>query len=176
MRQARRPLPLMTESIANILTPGLAIEKFREIVASTDGSFPFDMDDMVELGEKYLELYPDCFSNRNCQHVQYGYQMVRACIVEKLVKGYEPALKDAFRAMFNQIPLIDEKVAFLVSSQGPENARRLCEQIVSRLYELKSVIDMIPTGMVKERFVGGITQIFNVSYLINMSLDSHLSG
>ena len=157
--------------IARLFRETADIEKFRESVMELKGSFPFDRDDMIEIGHAYFERYPDCFSNRNCQEVTLGYKLVRICIVEKLIDHGESVLADACRAMFNDISGIQERCAELVAAVGFERVAREHDEIGKKLQDIQNSIDRLPTGMIKERFVGGVANIYNIIYLIKNNLD-----
>ena len=145
------------------------LDEFRNDIVACDGNFDFDIEDMIALGSAYLERFPDCFSNRSCQDVQLGYQLVRICLIEKLIVGFSQDIKDAFRKIFSSAAMVDEQMKNLKQKYTFEELSHIITTISKRLEEYHMVIDMLPKGMIKERFVGGITNLFNINYLIKMS-------
>lgn len=163
----------MDAVIADLFRKHRDISAFRDSVVVLNGRFPFDTGDMLAMGEAYFERFPDCFSNRNCQEVQIGYQMVRICSVEKIIAALPETERTGYRVMFFTIGAINETVDAIVARKGASAALDDLELVNARLAEVKGVIDTLPTGMVKERFVGGISNIFNVVYLIRTSIERH---
>ncbi|HNR89497.1 MAG TPA: hypothetical protein PKM65_14245 [Spirochaetota bacterium] len=159
--------------IADLFKEHRGIAEFRESIVGLGGRFAFEPGDMLELGAVYFERYPDCFSNRNCQEVQLGYQMVRICVVEKAIADLPEPSRQAYRTMFFSIRDIDARVDSIVAARGADAALEELAQVERGVASLKDAIDTLPTGMIKERFVGGISNIFNVVYLIKTSLARH---
>ncbi len=157
--------------IAQLFRENADIEIFRKRVIELKGRFPFERDDMIEIGNAYFERYPDCFSNRNCQEVTLGYKLVRICIIEKLIDHGNGEIAGPCRAMFNDVAKIPEGCGALVEKIGYENAMREHDEIAKKLQAVQFSIDRLPTGMIKERFVGGIANIYNIIYLIKNNLD-----
>jgi len=160
----------MKSFIAVILKENYDPEAFRASVIKLDGDFPFEADDMIELGNQYLEIYPDSYSNRNHQNVQIGYQIVRICILEKIIHDFDAALKVSFRRCFTDISQIDSEINSMVNNSGYGEVSAMIMSVSKNIDQVKLKIDMIPVGMIKERFVGGITNFFNIAYLLKHSL------
>ena len=146
------------------------IEEFRSDIIACDGNFDFAIEDMVALGSAYLQRFPDCFSNRSCQDVQLGYQLVRICLVEKCIIGFPAEIKDAFRKMFFSIASVNNELDALRAKYSLDELSHIINTISTRLEEYHMTIDALPKGMIKERFVGGITNLFNIVYLMQMNL------
>lgn len=146
------------------------LDEFRSDIIACDGVFDFDIEDMIALGSAYLERFPDCFSNRSCQDVQLGYQLARVCLVEKLVTGFPHDVKDAFRKMFFSAQAVDEQMEHLAQKYHYDELSHMIATIHKRLEEYHYKVDSLPKGMIKERFVGGITNLFNIAYLVKMHL------
>ncbi|MCU0848927.1 MAG: hypothetical protein MUD12_13660 [Spirochaetes bacterium] len=149
------------------------LESFRNGIIGLGGVFPFERDDMIELGEKYFERYPECYSNRDCSTVQIGYQIVRICIIEKLVEGMPESAKSGYRKIFTDVSSIKETVERLVRANGADSVMRDYKSISEKADAIRTTIDTIPVGMVKERFVGGVSNIYNILYLLKTSLSVH---
>lgn len=160
----------MAPTVSQLLKSDLPIESFREAVRALDGAFSFSREDMEALGAAYLALYPDSFSNRNVNEVQYGYQLVRICVAEKMLEGESASVRDAYRAMFASIGAIETEAPRLAASLGRERALERQGIIEGRLNEVKGTIDSMPAGMIKERYVGGIAHLYNICYLIRSAL------
>ncbi len=146
------------------------LDEFRSHIVACDGAFDFDIEDMIALGSAYLERFPDCFSNRSCQDVQLGYQLARICLVEKLIDGFVPQVKDAFRKMFFSAQAVGEEMEVLGRKFSYQELSDMIATVQKRLEEYHLKVDSLPKGMIKERFVGGITNLFNIAYLLKMNL------
>lgn len=142
------------------------VNAFRDAVIEMEGEFNFEREDMLELGNVYFDRYPDCFSNRNCEHIQIGYQVTRICMVEKILNAIEGEYRNVYRQMFFNIGSIENAIQHLVDECGPEKTWEQYNRIQEETERVRREVDSLPTGMIKERFVGGITNLFNVLYLI----------
>ena len=58
---------------------------------------------MIELGAAYFERFPDRTRDRNADEVRLGYALVRVAIIEKAVLAVDPARRDAYRTMFDDV-------------------------------------------------------------------------
>lgn len=152
--------------IAEIFRGSADIEEFKSRVLDLNGEFPLDRDEMVAIGNAYFDRYPDCFSNRDCREVTLGYKLVRICIAEKLLDHTDTGTLSLCRGMLHDISAIDANCRELVKSAGLERAVGIHRDMENRLKEVQAVIDSLPVGMIKERFVGGISNTYNVLYLI----------
>lgn len=146
------------------------LDEFRSDIIACDGNFDFDIEEMIALGSAYLERFPDCFSNRSCQDVQLGYQLARICLVEKLIIDFPSDVKDAFRKMFFNAQAVNEQMEYLKQKLSYDELSNIVATIQKRLEEYHLKVDSLPKGMIKERFVGGITNLFNIAYLIKMNV------
>ena len=157
--------------IARLFSENTDIEAFRERVASLKGDFPFEKDDMTALGDVYFERFPDCFSNRNCQDVTLGYRIVRICIIEKLVNRCPAESIAPLRDIFYDVTALQPKVERLVRETGRERALDCHRAMEDELSAIQHIIDSLPVGMTKERFIGGISYIHNAMYLIKSAIE-----
>ncbi len=162
--------------IARLFSENTDIEAFRERVAALKGDFPFEKDDMTALGDVYFERFPDCFSNRNCQDVTLGYRMVRICIIEKLVNRCPAGSIAPLRDLFYDVAALQPKVERLVRDIGRERALECHRLMEDELAAIQHVIDSLPVGMIKERFIGGISYIHNAMYLVKGAIDKSPSA
>ncbi len=158
--------------IAGLFREHADFEEFRTLVAGLRGEFPFGKDDMIMIGDAYFERYPDCFSNRSCTDVALGYRLVRVCVIEKLAAAVDPRFVQDVRAMFNSVAVIGRTVESMVGSAGPQEVRAMIGAMESVLGSIQADIDSLPTGMIKERFIGGVSYIHNALYLVNAALKS----
>lgn len=158
----------MSASLAEIFRREPDLPAFRRAVAALGGEFPFASADMIDLGNAYFERYPDRASDRNSEEVRVGYAVVRAAVIEKAVAGLDAGRRAAFREMLDDVARVGPAVAELAAAAGPGALAADIERLAAALAALKATMDEIPKGMVKERFVGGISNLFNILYVIRM--------
>jgi hypothetical protein len=157
----------MSSVVAGIFKSRETLEEFREAVIALDSSFPLEKEDLLELGQAYCDRYPETYSKRNPQHVQIGYTMARICVIEKALDGTDPKIKKIYRSMFYTLNAIEEKIVGLIQVDGCEQVHGDYQRIFSRIKHIEGLIDELPRGMIKEKFIGGLSVIYNVVYLIN---------
>ena len=160
-----------TRSVVELYAREHDIEIFRKKVIALEGDFPFDSGTMVEMGRIYFERHPDRFSGRDMDEVHEGYAVVRICAVEKMLACVDRSAKFPFREIFMDVGRAGDILADLVRNFGREKILEYHRRMTASLKEIKAVIDEIPKSMIKERFIGGISSIFNVMYIIKMILD-----
>jgi hypothetical protein len=158
----------MSASLAEIFRREPDLGSFRRAVGALGGDFPFSSADMIDLGTAYFERYPDRVHDRNAEEVRLGYAIVRTAVIEKAVLGLGPDRRPAFRAMLDDVSRVGPEVEGLLGSVGPGAFVADIEKLSSGLAALRATIDELPKGMVKERFVGGISNLFNILYVIRM--------
>jgi len=160
----------MDRNPAQLFAESGSVDSFRNNMISLEGNFPFEKDDMIALGHEYLKRYPDSFSNRNTEEVQIGYQVVRICIVEIMVRTIDREYRDIFRKLFFNISSINSSVSTLASGHGIESLNNIYSSLSRALNSVQIEIDLLPKGMIKERFIGGITNIYNIMYLLKNAI------
>jgi hypothetical protein len=157
----------MTPTIAEIYLRSPDPASFRAAVQSLDGRFRFGSEDMITLGRAYFDRHPDRPADRDLEAVRLGYALVRIVVGEVLVRGLGPELKTFFRAVFQDAASAgartDEQTA-----RDPAALRRGLASVSAAFEEVKAEIDLIPKGLIKERFVGGISHLSNVLFLVKM--------
>jgi hypothetical protein len=158
----------MSAALAEIFRREPDLGSFRRAVAALGGDFSFSSADMIELGTAYFERYPDRIHDRNMDEVRLGYAIVRTAVIEKAVLGLAPDRRPAFREMLDDVSRVGPAVEGLLDSAGPEALAADIEGLAASLAALRATIDEIPKGMVKERFVGGISNLVNILYVIRM--------
>lgn len=166
----------MKSIIADLFIKNSDLTTFSQSVVELNGNFTFEKEDMIEIGEAYFELYPETYSNRNAEHVQLGYKVVRICVIEKLIEDFNADFKKSLRSMFFNLGEIDPIVKNLLSGEGYNKVLGYYDTMAAKLDSIKEKIEGIPKGMIKERFVGGITNIYNVVYLFKMNINRGSSG
>jgi len=146
--------------------PDLA--SFRRAVAALGGDFPLSSADMIELGTAYFERFPDRVHDRNAEEVRFGYAIVRAAVIEKAILGLAPERRPAFREMLEDVSRVGPAVEGLLGCGRTVKKTTDIERLSAALAALQATIDEIPKGMIKERFIGGISNLFNILYVIRM--------
>lgn len=164
----------MSASLAEIFRRDSDPDSFRRAVLALNGDFPFGSADMIRLGEAYFERYPDRTQDRNAAEVRIGYALARVALIEKAVLAVDPSRRDAYRALFDDVLKVGPTVASLLASAGRETLQADQRALAAALAGLKAVIDEIPKGLVKERFVGGISSLYNIAYVLDMKLRAPL--
>jgi hypothetical protein len=158
---------------------------FRDAVRALAGDFLFDAAAMIDLGTAYFLRYPETARNRDMEAVLLGYGLVRVCVVERIVRGLPFEGREYFRSVFQDVSgvvrLLESRLGVEPSapatpapgSTNPKVRDILRDEFLKVEAELKAVqttIDEIPKGPVKERFVGGISHLFNVLYVVRLNL------
>ena len=152
------------------------IEAFKDAVIKMNGDFDFGHERMIDLGAAYLEKYPDQFSKRNMDEVHIGYNVVRLCIIEKIIKDIDVKKKEAYRNILKNFSGSQMVLDNLIRTEGCGSIAKDYEDMAAAVHIISSVIDEIPKGMIKERFIGGVTNILNILYLLNMKLKKFEPG
>jgi len=164
-----------------IQSPDLA--SFQEAVRGLAGDFPFHAAAMIDLGTAYFARHPETARDRDMEAVLLGYGLVRVCAVERIVRGLSPEGRDFFRGVFKDASgvgrLLESRLGVEPSapatsgSMNPKVRDVLRDEFLrveSELSGLRATIDEIPKGSIKERFVGGISHLFNVLYVVRLNL------
>lgn len=161
----------MDKSLAEIFRLAPQLKDFFLEVSRLEGGFRFNREDMEALGQAYFERYPEKFVRRNLEEVRLGYQLTRFCLLEKSLAGIKRELKPFFRQAFDHPENICGLLAGLTESGlGPELAAGF-NQLQSALDGLKAIVDDLPKGMIKERFLGGLSTLLNVCYLLKVLIE-----
>ncbi len=168
--------PAAGVSLAELFRRGKDLESFRTAVIDLEGSFPFGTVEMIELGRAYLERFPDRDRDRNAGEVRLGYAIVRTAICEKALLAVAPPRRKAFRTIFCNVARIASEAEALVAASGREAVLADHDALAAALAALKEAIEDIPQGMIKERFIGGISYFFNVLYVFKSSLGERRPG
>jgi hypothetical protein len=159
-------------SLADLFRREKDLASFRRALLDLHGVFPFSCADMIDLGRAYFERFPDREADRNIDEVRLGYAVVRAAITEKVVLAVDASRRNAYRAIFDDAASVGAATEALIEAASLEIVLADHDAIVSDLAALKATIDGIPKGMIKERFIGGISYFFNVLFALKLSLRS----
>ncbi len=160
----------MSPSLAEIFRREGDLASYRRAVVALGGDFPFGSADMIELGAVYFERYPDRTQGRDAAEVRLGYALARVALIEKTVLAVDPARRDAYRTVLDDVVKVGPTLEALLASFGRAALQADHRALAAALTALKAAIDDIPKGLIKERFVGGISNIFNIMYVIDMKL------
>jgi len=162
----------MSVSLAEIFRREKDLASYRCAVIALGGDFPFASAEMIALGEAYFERFPDRERGRNAEEVRLGYAIARVAIIEKVILAAAPGRRESYRAMLDDVSRVGPLVEALLPSAGAAGLLADYDALLRALTDLKTTIDEIPKGMVKERFIGGISNIFNILYVLRMNLRS----
>ncbi len=160
----------MNETLADIFLASDTIDTFKELVMTRDGEYPFGPGDMLALGNAYFTRYPEYQSNRNSDHIRIGYQVVMISMVEKLLRSVDSGCKAAFREMFYNVAGIQVMMRVLVNERGHGPVQSALRIIEEHLEEINEAVIALERGHVKERFVGALSNLFNIIYIMKKSL------
>jgi len=148
------------------------LESFRGAVTALGGGFDFAAADMIALGEAYFERHPERSVGRDPAGVLLGYALVRTCVIEKVVAGLPPAARDFYRAVFQDVAQVGPRIESRRAAAGTDALKREAGDVRAGLDAVKRTIEEIPKGMIRERFVGGISNLYNILYVVNLTLDA----
>lgn len=162
----------MSRSISQILIDTMEPEAFKKEICSLQGYFSFDLESMISLGETYCRLYPDSVDHADSAQVQIGYRVVRICIVEVIISEVNEALRKSCRELLSNIASINPITEEMISAHGHDEIYQTYVTLDKRVREIKTVIDTMPVGVIKERFVGGISVFYNILYLMKKSIST----
>ena len=86
--------------------------------------------------------------------------------MEKILDGLDGVARGPYREMLSDVARMEGLVEGLCRSHGSERVERDVGVIARNLDRVKETIDSLPRGMIKERFVGGISSFYNNLYLV----------
>jgi hypothetical protein len=152
---------------AEILTESQDFEDFRKRILALRGDFPFEVCDLLDLGRVYFVRYPDTSDNRNMFNISMGYRITRLCILEKILLGIDETHRAMIHDMLDDMTLIEAILDRLYRELGMKGIKEYRSIVSSNLDGIKAVIDELPRGMIKERFIGGISKFYNEMYIID---------
>ncbi len=160
----------MSVSPADIFRTAGDIESFRRAITALEGDFDLDRAAMTAFGKAYFEKYPDRDHDRKMEEVRLGYELVRICAIEKMVRGLPADRKEVYRTALSRPASAGPAAEGLARSIGPQRLAADLALLSSALENIKRTIDEIPKGMIRERFAGGVSSLFNLLYVLKMKV------
>ena len=160
----------MSKTPAEIYAAEENVASFASAVTALKGKFPFEAADMIALGELYFERFPDRAHGRNMDEVHTGYTLTRVCIIEKAVAPLSEKRRPIYRDILSGKISSAEKITEIITAIGRKDAASDYKVIAAALDNIKMSIDLIPKGMIKERYVGGISNLYNILYILKMHI------
>lgn len=158
----------MERSLAELFRLHSRLDDFFEAVRQLGGQFPLGAEEMEALGQAYFERYPEKFVKRDLEEVRLGYQLTRFCLLEKALDNFPDEVKGFFRQAFEQPEAISRSLEEFRKSNYGEELLDYFNRLQTSLLTIKNTVDELPKGMIKERFLGGISFLFNVVYLLKI--------
>ncbi|MGQ9800442.1 MAG: hypothetical protein ACUVRL_02070 [Candidatus Saccharicenans sp.] len=158
----------MEKSLAELFRLHPRLDSFFEAVRQLGGQFSLGVEEMLALGQAYFERYPEKFVKRDLEEVRLGYQLTRFCLLEKVMDNFPDEVKDFFRQAFEQPETISGSLEDFRKSDYGEELADYFNQLQASLLAIKNKVDELPKGMIKERFLGGLSTLFNVVYLLKI--------
>jgi len=153
-------------TLGEIFEQSPELESFRAAVEAFGGEFPFDTATMISLGEAYFRRHPDSSHDRDRAAVLIGYDLVRVCATERLLRNLAPESREFFRSAFHE----PAKAGALAGRFSVEALAADLASVEAEMAVIRLEIEGIPKGPIKERFVGGISQLCTVLYLVGMQV------
>lgn len=161
----------MSKTLVDIFRSTSDLESFLAGVQELGGDFPLTADELLALGQVYFERYPEKFVQRNLDEVRLGYQLTRVCLLEKALYGFPEEVKGFFRQAFERPEAASELLKTFRKSVDDEIIQRYFIKLQASLVEIKNTVDELPKGMIKERFLGGLSTLYNVVYLLKILIN-----
>ncbi len=104
--------------------------------------------------------------------VQIGYRVVRICVVEVIIHEVNELLRKSCRELLSNIASINLLTEKMISAYGYDEIYQAYLNMDRKVREIKELIDTMPVGVIKERFIGGISVFYNILYLMKKSINS----
>jgi len=185
----------MKTTLGGIFAQSPDLEAFREAVQALPVDFNFEAEALIDLGTAYFARHPETSCHRDMKAVLLGYALVRVCIIERVVRELSPEGRSFFRAVFQNVAEIGSRLDELLLTNGnlksiPAPTRgeshshhlgnsevrkdflRDYRRVEAELAAVRATIEEIPKGLIKERFIGGISHLFNVLYVVRRNLQN----
>lgn len=155
-------------SIADLFRASSTTEEFRKKMHALRGSFSLSSDDIIELGKAYLERFPGCDGNEECDDVRDAYEVAKICTIEYLLAGIDENAVSFLRKGFANIQEIASLTDKFKSTIGPKAFVSLLVSLNARAETLHDIIKTLPASIIKERFSGALAYVTNVLYLLGI--------
>ncbi len=158
----------MAVSVADIFIRYPDPADFCREVSRLGGNFSLTKQDMEAFGEAYFNRYPEKYVQRNLDEVRLGYKLTRCSLLEKALAGINDQIKDLFRKAFTTPEAVSSLLEEFIRSGDRKLLATSLERLQACLDELKTTVDELPKGMIKERFLGGLSTLLNINYLLRV--------
>jgi hypothetical protein len=155
-------------TIADIFRASTTTTEFREKLKTLRGNFPLGPDDIIALGDAYLDRFPGCDGNEDCDDVRDAYAVAKACIIEHIIAGTDQTVHGHLRCAFGGVPDIAPSLERIRSVTGPEALCRVLAGLEGNTERLHATVKALPPCIIKERFSGGLAYVVNAQYLMKM--------
>lgn len=155
---------------ADLFRRAADLDAFRAAVTALEGDFPFASADMIALGEAYFERHPERSVGRDPASVLLGYALVRVCVAEKAVLGLGAGGRDFYRAAFRDVAQVGPRLEARLAAEDRAALRAEAAAVRAALDAEKRTMEEIPKGMIRERFIGGISNLYNILYVVGLKL------
>ena len=126
---------------------------------------------MLLLGRVIFLRFPDTSDDRNMEYIRMGYRIVRVCILEKILESIDGDHREMVRRMLDDMAIMDIALNDLLKNIGPDGIEKYRRIVSGNLDLVRAAIDGLPRGMIKERFVGGISKFYNLMYILSNAMD-----
>lgn len=153
-------------SVASIYKNSENTEQFRVEMKKSEGNFSLAASDIIELGKAYLERFPGCYGNEECNDVRDAYEVAKICTIEYLIADFDEKIASVLRQAFSNVDVIGSLANELKEMIGPQNFTEIHKTLSLRTDSLYAIVQTIPHSIIKERFIGAIAFASNVIYLL----------
>jgi len=155
-------------TIADIFRASTTTAEFRDRLMTLRGNFSLGPDDIISLGDAYLDRFPGCDGNEDCDDVRDAYAVAKACIIEHVIAGIDESLHGHVRRAFGGVPDIAPSMERIRGATGPEALCRVLASLEGNTERLHATVKALPPCIIKERFSGGLAYVMNAQYLMKM--------
>ncbi len=157
-----------THTVADIFKKSASTDEFRTVVRSLHGRFSLSAESIQALGEAYLERFPGCYGNEDCDDVRDAYEVAKICIIEHLLSRVDEKFRPHIHAAFSNVSAIENEMNALRLSIGPAGFASLIGMLTRNMEAVQAMIESLPAGIIKERFSGALAYARNIVYLMGL--------
>ncbi len=155
-------------TIADIFRNNSTTAEFREALRSLRGNFLLGPGEILALGEAYLERYPGCNGNDDCDDVRDAYAVTKTAIIEYVLAGVDDTLVENLRRAFSAVGEIEGAMDEIRKAAGGTGLLQVLGTMEGRIEKLLDAQKTVPPCIAKERFSGGIAYVMNAQYLMKL--------
>lgn len=157
-----------SRTIADIFRSSATTDEFRDGVRALGGNFSLGSGDIFALGDAYLDRFPGCDGNEDCDDVRDAYAVAKSCIIEYVIAGTDASVIGHLRCAFGAVPDIAPSMEKVKGMMGPAAAAELLARIEGNTERLLETVNSMAPCIIKERFSGGLAYVVNAQYLMKM--------